>query len=159
MPAEAQRVVFDCVVYTQAIINPDGPAGRCLALARDGTISLCTSDYLLSEIRELPHKLKPRLRITPQKVEDFILDLMSVSRHVETVPETYVLQRDPDDSHYINLAVAVGARLITSRDRDLLDLMDDARPESREFMQRFPSLQILTPEELLAQFNRAEAEE
>jgi hypothetical protein len=70
MEGEAERVVFDCVVYAQAIINPDGPAGKCLELAREGSLSLCTSDYLLGEIRELPGKLSPRLKVTATKVEE-----------------------------------------------------------------------------------------
>lgn len=154
MPGEAERVVFDCVVCAQAIINPDGPAGRCLELARDGALNLCISDYLLAEIRELPAKLSPRLKVTPQKVEQFIFDLVSFSRQVAQVPDLFRLDRDPDDSHYINLALAAEARLITSRDRDLLDLMDNARPESRSFMQQFPTLRILAPEQLLKEAHR-----
>lgn len=149
MANEAERVVFDCVVYAQAIINPDGPAGACLEFARNGALSLCISDYLLGEIRELPGKLKPRLQITPEKVEQFILDLVSFSRMVQSVPEVYILDRDPDDSHYINLALAADAKLITSRDRDLLDLMDPSQSAGREFALHFPQLQILTPEQLL----------
>jgi predicted nucleic acid-binding protein len=53
--------------------------------------------------------------------------------------------RDPDDAHYVNLALAADARLIVSRDRDLLDLMDSAKPEAAEFQSRFPALRILDP--------------
>ena len=151
MPREAQRVVFDCVACAQAIINPNGPAGKCLELARDGALHLCISEYFLTEIRELPDKLAPRLRITPQKVEQFILDLLTFSRRVTQIPEVYVLERDPDDSHYINLAIAVGAKLITTRDRDLLDLMDDHREEAVDFIRRFTEIRIITPEALLKQ--------
>jgi putative PIN family toxin of toxin-antitoxin system len=149
MSGEAERVVFDCVVYTQAVINPDGPGGRCLELARDGAITLCISDYVEREIRELPDKLAPRLKITPEKVVEFIRDLVSFARRVSNVPEVYVLDRDPDDSHYINLAIAADAKLITTRDHDLLDLMDAARPEGQAFLKQFPGLRILTPVGLL----------
>ena len=149
MPDEAERVVFDCVVYAQAIINPDGPAGRCLELARGGALSLCVSDYLLIEIRELPEKLAPRLRITSQKVEEFVTDLLAFARHIAIVPDVYKLEPDPDDSHYINLALAADALIVTSRDRDLLDLMNESFPEGKEFTRRFPQLKILTPEERL----------
>src|SRR5947207_8655167 len=103
MPAEAERVVFDCVVYAQAVINPEGPAGACLELARKGALSLCTSRYLITEISELPSKLAPRLNITTEKIRDFIMDLASFAREVRDVPEIFRLDRDPDDSHYINL--------------------------------------------------------
>jgi predicted nucleic acid-binding protein len=61
----------------------------------------------------------------------------------------FAYTRDPDDAHYVNLALAAGADVIVSRDRDLLDLVAANRPESVEFRRRFPALQILTPEEVL----------
>ncbi|MDP9174026.1 MAG: hypothetical protein M3O30_09195 [Planctomycetota bacterium] len=60
-------------------------------------------------------------------------------------PEVFVYERDPDDAQYINLALAAGAQLIVSRDKDLLDLMDIGRPESAVFQSRFPELRILNP--------------
>ena len=149
MSGQSEMVVFDCVVYAQAIINPNGPAGACLELARNGAVSLCISDYVLEEIRQLPAKIAPRFRITPAKVEECINDLIQFSRHMSQVPQVYVLDRDPDDSHYINLALAAGAKLITSRDRDLLDLMNAALPSGKAFQAQFPDLRVLTPEELL----------
>ena len=67
-------------VYAQAIINPFGPAGRCLELTREGTLSLCISDYLIQEIEALPPKLASRVRITPQKMDQFVMDLAICSR-------------------------------------------------------------------------------
>ena len=46
----------------------------------------------------------------------------------------------PKDEPYLDLAVAAGARYLVSRDRDLLDLMNDA-----QFRQRFPELIVLDP--------------
>ena len=43
------------------------------------------------------------------------------------------------------LAVAADAKLIVSRDKDLLDLMDSAKPEAADFQARFPLLRILDP--------------
>ncbi len=60
-------------------------------------------------------------------------------------PETFTYQRDPDDAHYVNLALAADAKLIVSRDNDLLDLMDATKPEAAEFQTRYPSLRILSP--------------
>jgi putative PIN family toxin of toxin-antitoxin system len=102
------------------------------------------------EIRELPSKLSPRLKITSQRVEGFVLDLVSFARHVQVVPARYELRRDPDDSHYINLALAADAKWITSRDRDLLHLMDTTAVDGCEFQRLFPELRIITPEQLLA---------
>ena len=56
-----------------------------------------------------------------------------------------VVRSEPGDAHYINLALAADARLIVSRDKDLLDLMDPAKPEAAEFQGRYPLLRILNP--------------
>jgi predicted nucleic acid-binding protein len=48
--------------------------------------------------------------------------------------------RDPKDERYLNLAIAVGARYLVSRDTDLLDLMKD-----QPFRNQFPHLNILDP--------------
>jgi putative PIN family toxin of toxin-antitoxin system len=54
------------------------------------------------------------------------------------VPRTLTLPRDPKDEPYLNLALAVGAQYLVSRDKDLLDLMNDG-----SFRQRYPDLTIL----------------
>jgi predicted nucleic acid-binding protein len=64
---------------------------------------------------------------------------------ISEVPEVFRYSRDPDDEHVVNLAIAVGARYLVSRDKDLLDLMDESRPEGWAFQQRFPGLEILDP--------------
>jgi predicted nucleic acid-binding protein len=73
---------------------------------------------------------------------------------VATVPTLYEHPHDPDDSHYVNLALAAGARLVVSRDRDLLNLMETNRPEGEEFRRRFPELRILDPVEMLRELRR-----
>lgn len=142
-------VVFDCMVVAQAMISRHGPAARCCELVRASELQLAWSDYVLQEIRELPPKLPPRLGLAADKVEAFILELAPHARHMADVPEVFENPFDRDDSHYVNLALASGAKLITSRDRDLLRLMDDRLASGREFRSRFPELQVLTPDELL----------
>jgi predicted nucleic acid-binding protein len=39
--------------------------------------------------------------------------------------------------------------LVVSRDKDLRDLMDQNRPEGRDFHRRFPSLEIIEPQQFL----------
>jgi putative PIN family toxin of toxin-antitoxin system len=142
-------VVFDCMIYAQALISPRGPAAVCLDHACRGNLHLVWSDYTLQEIRELPSKLPPRLKVTSERVEAFILAVAPHVEYVDAVPETYVNPFDCDDSHYVNLAAAAKAKLITSRDGDLLRLMDMGRREGKEFHRLFPEIQIMTPEFLL----------
>jgi putative PIN family toxin of toxin-antitoxin system len=137
------------MIYAQAMISPTGPAAACLDRVRAGDLRLVWSDYVLHEIRELPTKLPPRLNATPERVEAFIASIAPIAVHIGKVTDIYRNPFDVDDSHYVNLALASGANLITSRDADLLRLMDQTRAEAREFCERFPGLQILPPEKIL----------
>ncbi len=75
--------------------------------------------------------------------------MCSAGTLLQGFPELFAYQRDPEDAHYVNLAVAADARLIVSRDKDLLDLMDLAKPEAADFQNRYPALRILSPVEFL----------
>jgi putative PIN family toxin of toxin-antitoxin system len=149
MSTAPQRVVFDCVVFAQALISDSGPAAQCVALARSGTIRLVLSDIVITEIRELPSKLPARLLVTSERVEAFLNEVAPLAEMIDDVPELYRHPVDADDSHYVNLALAASATLITSRDHHLLDLMDHSRPMGRDFRERFPQLEIVRPEVLV----------
>ena len=144
------RVVFDCVIFAQALISDSGPAAECLELARSGIIRLVLSDYVMTEIRELPAKLPARLMVTSDRVDAFLNDVAPLAEIVSDVPGVYEHPIDPDDSHYVNLAIAAGATLITSRDHHLLALMDQSQPLGRAFRQQFPQIDIIRPEELIS---------
>ena len=147
-------VVFDCMIYAQAMISGAGSAAACFEQVRSHGLRLVWSDYVLQEVRELPPKLPPRLKLTPQRVEAFIDEIAPLAIQVTLIADLFANPFDPDDSHYVNLALAAGADIITSRDADLLNLMDDKRPEGREFQLRFPQLRILPPEQLLEMLRR-----
>jgi uncharacterized protein len=153
-----EKVVFDCVVFAQALINPKGPAAACLAFAQQGRVVVFVSDYVLQEIRELPQKINPRFGVTSERVDGLIQELAKFAQVVDQIAEVYIHPVDSDDSHYVNLALAAGAKLIASRDRHLLDLMDSAKPHSQDFQLRFPSLRITTPESLIASLRAAVAD-
>lgn len=142
--------VFDCIVFAQALINPKGPAGACLTAAQRGHAHVFVSNHTLRELRELPTKLPARLGVTIEQVDLLILDLSKYTEPVEDVPLDFTYDRDPDDAPYINLAVAVNARFLVTRDRDLLDLMS-----SDQFRNRFPGLQIVEPPVFLREVEAA----
>ena len=60
------------------------------------------------------------------------------------MPLVFAYPRDPKDEPYINLAIAADADYLTSRDNDLLDLMQDP-----DFTTRFPGIQVLDPVSLV----------
>ncbi len=139
------RVVYDCNIYVQALINLNGPAARCVELAHTGDALLFVSPFVLAEIRDIHEKLPSKYGVTAKQTEDLASYVISFATLISNVPEIYLHPFDPDDSHYVNLAVHTGSALIVSRDRHLLDLMDNVRVEARAFRQQFPLLQIIDP--------------
>jgi putative PIN family toxin of toxin-antitoxin system len=117
---EPPRVVFDCVIFTQALINPKGPAGACVKAAESGDCVLHVSPFVFQEIRELPDKLPIRHQITPERVESLIQQISEYAIVITQVPDRYTHPIDPKDSAYVNLALATNAQLIVSRDHHLL---------------------------------------
>lgn len=152
MTATPARVVFDCNVFFQALTSPSGPAARLLELAANREILLFVSAYALDEIRDVtsrPH-IVAKYRLDAAIVTDFIADISSFATFVDSIPHVFEFGRDPDDAHYVDLALAVDAKLIVSRDKDLLSLRDDKTPEGQDFKRRYPQLAILTPPEALS---------
>lgn len=146
-----ERVVFDCNVFFQALISPAGPAGQALAAAVDGNCSLFVSEFIFDELKGItsrPH-LVARFHLTTEQVAHFWESIAEIATMLVDVPAVFDFPRDPQDAHYVDLAVAAQAKLIVSRDLDLLSLVDPSTPEGRDFRARFPDLEILTPTELL----------
>jgi putative PIN family toxin of toxin-antitoxin system len=149
--SDQPKVVFDCNTFLQAMAAPVGPAGRCVQLAFDQRVSLFASPFVLEELREVASrpKVAAKLQLTATRVDEFIEALELAATILDQFASPVNYPRDPDDAHYINLAVAADATLIVSRDKDLLDLMDLTRLEAAQFQAQFPRLRIVTPVEFL----------
>jgi len=146
------KAVFDCNTMLQALASPAGPAGACVQMAFDGAIRLSISPLVLAELRDVSARPKviAKLQLTAGRVEEF-LEAIQLAATIEVdFPEQFSYARDPDDAHYVNLALAAGAKFIISRDKDLLALMDASLPEGRDFQARFPALRILDPVQFLS---------
>lgn len=145
--SESLKVVYDCNVFLQALGNPNGPAGRCVDLALSRAVSLFLSPQVLEEIRDVTSrpKLVSRFKIRPERVQVLLENLPKSGVLVPLVPTLWSYERDPDDAHYVNLAIACDARLVISRDRDLLDLMEDANVDGRRLRQAYPDFKVLAP--------------
>jgi putative PIN family toxin of toxin-antitoxin system len=145
------RAVFDCNVFLQALGNPLGPAGRCVEEALAGRFSLIVNEQILEELISVAERpeLARKLRILPTRLESLLEQLRSKAVFVEDAPVVFSYRRDPDDVHYVNLAVAANAFLIVSRDKDLLSLMTETNVEGRTLRHRYPGFRVLTPPEFL----------
>lgn len=145
------RVVFDCNIFLQAVSAPKGPAGRCIQLVFDKKLALFFSPRVFEELCEVLSRptVFTKLKLTPVWAERFLEAIESVGMVLNGFAKSFTYDRDPDDAHYVNLALAANADFIVSRDKDLFDLMDVTRPEAVGFQGRFPAIRILTPVGLL----------
>ena len=146
-----ERAVLDCNVLLQALLSAGGPAGRLVQLAKEQKLTVFVSAYGIDELREVANRpsMQQKFKLTVEMVEQFCLNIVAHSTLIDVVPHVFDFPRDPDDAHYIDLAVAVNAKLIVSRDHDLLSLRDTETPDGKAFVEKYPWLEILTPPEAL----------
>ncbi len=140
------------MVFLQATTRPRGPAARLLIdFVERGRLTLYVSESILAELRDVLGR--PRIRaknpaIIDQTVEEFCNRILQVAQSIDPVPASFTLARDPYDEPYLNLAVAVPADYLVTRDKDMLDLMKD-----RAFRDRYPTSTIPDPVALLGILN------
>ena len=140
--------IFDCTTLLQAAANKKGPAGACLTFVDEGAVKVFHSAVTLDEIRDVLNRPEIRRtfpKLTDESVLNFLDHVVDKGHMVEDVPTVYRFERDPNDEPYLNLAIAVHAPFLVSRDKDLLDLMNDD-----EFRKAYPWLTILDPPAFLS---------
>lgn len=146
------RIVFDCMVYLQAVFSEVGPASTLLHLVDRDELVLFVSDDILEEVQTVLSRPKIRQKnpeISDERVEAFIQRIREKATVVNDIPQHFTYLRDPKDEKYINLAVEINAHYLISRDRDLLDLMTGYTDECKDFRRRFRPLRVIDPVELL----------
>lgn len=150
--ADKYLVIFDTVTLVQSLINPKGPAGKCLDYFEQSKISVAVSRATLTEVKDVLSRAHLRDRF-PQLTDDKLAQLVKLltykGYYLRRVGQYYFYPRDPDDEPYLNLAIEVEADYLLSRDSDLLDLMNWEREDGRVFQKRFGFLKIVTPNEFL----------
>lgn len=155
--AERLRVVFDCNVFLLAAARQKSVAASCFNLAENGFVQLFISKEVLVEIEDVLNR--PEVRALFPDLNDeiagaFVKRLLKFVKFSSHVPRRFIYQRDEDDEPYINLAIEVGAQFLISRDKDLLDLMTSYADDCKEFRQRFRTLKIIEPSDLLKSIER-----
>jgi putative PIN family toxin of toxin-antitoxin system len=149
------HAVFDCNVFLQAMISSRGPAHECWQRVVSGEVMLYVTKFIVDEIRGLPsHPNLRRLKnLTPERVERFIAGLLQLAVSADTPPSVFEYARDPDDAHYVNLALATDSQLIVSNDKDLLALMEDDDRDGQRLRADYPQFRVFTPAEFLKVLN------
>ena len=141
------------MIFLQAAARPNGPAAALLELVEIGAIELLVSDASLEELRDVLNRPSLQCKfpsLTTSTVSDFVERIKMCSIYSASVPSSFVLERDPKDAKYIDLAIAMKADFLVTRDKDLLDL----REQGSLLMQIFEKLEweckIVDPFEMLS---------
>jgi predicted nucleic acid-binding protein len=80
------RAVYDCAIFAQALINPNGAAGECVRRAQSGQVSLFVSNYLIREILELGSKIPAKYGVTRRQIHDLADQVSLFGALVQRVP-------------------------------------------------------------------------
>ena len=117
------RIVADTNTVLSGLLWA-GPPRRLLDRARERSLTLCTSATLLAELAEVivRDKFVQRVQAAGLSAAELVQDYERLAEIVEPQPLPAPVCRDPDDDHVIACALAAQARLIVSRDQDLLVL-------------------------------------
>lgn len=95
-------------------------------------------------------ELAQRFGLTEERLAEYLQKIRAIGNIVDEVPHVFRYERDPDDEHYVDLAIAVKARLLVSRDKDLLALNDLELPEAKLLRELHPEIEILSPSEMMS---------
>jgi putative PIN family toxin of toxin-antitoxin system len=137
------RIVIDTNVWVSGLLWRGAP-WELLRLAEKGSLTLCTTPEILSELADvlsyerIRHRVD-QLGLTPAELVGYAMNLASL---FEIAEGDSIVLADPDDDRFIWCAQAAKASHIVSGDHHLLDLGSFAGIQIvtvREFMdQEFP---------------------
>jgi putative PIN family toxin of toxin-antitoxin system len=133
------RVVLDANVVF-AGVGWRGEAYNCLLAMARRRITVFATEDILEEVRSLIAERGGKFRHAPHNVLTWYCDRVKL---VEPAPLGKQRSRDAGDDPYLDCSLAAGAKIIVSRDDDLLAL-------EKPF-----GIQIITPRELLRRLTRA----
>jgi putative PIN family toxin of toxin-antitoxin system len=132
------RVVLDANVVF-AGVGWRGEAHNCLLAMAKRRITVFATLEILAEVRALVAERGSKFKYMPHNLLPWYYDRVKL---VEPAPLGKQRSRDVKDDPYLACALAAGAKVIVSRDDDLLAL-------EKPF-----GIQILTPRELLTRLAR-----
>lgn len=127
MPRAPSDVIVRIVADTNTALSGllwQGPPRQLIDLARERTLTLCTSFVLLAELAEVMGRPKftTRIQAAGLSAASLVQDYARLAELVKPHPLFDTVSRDPDDDAVLATALAAEAHFVVSGDRDLLDL-------------------------------------
>ena len=129
-----------------------GPAAALLELVEVGALELLVSDACMEELREVltrPSLQRKFPSLSISAVQDFLDRIQACSVYSVNIANVFVLERDPKDAKYVDLAIATKADFLVTRDKDLLDLRVKESPLIQIFEKLDWQFKIVDPFEML----------
>jgi putative PIN family toxin of toxin-antitoxin system len=115
------RVVVDPNVFVSAVIKPAGVSAEVVRAGLAGRFRVVVSPTLIGELVDVLARPKLQPYASPDEVATLVDAIVGTAEeHADPAIRTRRL-RDPDDEYLVALAMATGADLVVSGDRDLLD--------------------------------------
>jgi len=132
------RIVLDTSVFISAMLF-GGLPGRLVSLWQNDQITLLLSSEVLREyLRVLSY---PKFRLTSEEIKSLIeIEVMPFSVPVKVKTRRRLVDKDPSDNKFLELAVDGKADVVVSGDKHLLDLASYEGVEIipiAEFLKRF----------------------
>lgn len=97
------RVVLDTNVLVSALLSPDGPPARALALIATRRVDLLVDDRILAEYEQVLRR--PKFSMEPRTVSELLQQLEALAEYVPPAPCPATLP-DPGDLKFLECASA-----------------------------------------------------
>ena len=125
----ALKVVLDTNVFLSGLAYPSSPPGNIMMAWRSGALEVCTSHYILNELRRVLPRLSHRHGLSEQEMDDLV-DILSFQLELIEPADTHnSALRDVDDQPVLGTLISGieshEVQCLVTGDKDLLALEDN----------------------------------
>jgi len=116
-------VVLDTDVIISALLSQNGAPAEVIRYMEAGKITVATSGHLLNELERVLNysKVAKHIKASEEDIGIFIKRFKMFAEIVEPESSFSVVEKDPDDNHVLECAIAAKASFIITGDQHLLD--------------------------------------
>lgn len=139
------------MIFFQWATLPEDRQHATIKALYDGTIRLCLSEALFSEVRDVlsrPELAEKFPALTAPKVQQVLAATLERAEWFANVPPAFTWTVHPDDDHLFNLAIAARAKFLVTWESRLLKLSTETTDDAKVLRSLAPDLKIITPPQL-----------